>query len=380
LNVKWYTESKLLIGVTAPVLASDNAGTFVYYVANHSEENCQSEMVKITSIINQNPYAVARKQDVSCLGGSDGKVQLEVKGGQFPYRFNWNNGDHEKDLINVSSGTYSAMVTDLRGCNARTTNVVVNDGVNPPPPEARSLELCAGGGTVGLTAKGANLQWYTYDGVPLSSAPYIDKRTPASYAYYVSSRSTLGCESEKSFVSALVRSAPTITTINKKEPDCNGYEKGYFDVIADGGCNNSMYTYKLLNTMQEQTNGIFNNISPGTYHVQVSDECGCATTQDVEIGITMTDCDLLMPTAFTPNNDSNNDWFRPASYGGISGYKMQIYNRWGQLLYQTEAPNDGWDGRYKAKDQPPATYVYQLSYKNSKGEFKYQKGTVVLLR
>ncbi|WJK45483.1 gliding motility-associated C-terminal domain-containing protein [Chitinophagaceae bacterium DXS] len=382
-NVTWFTDAQVLIGATAPTLTRENAGNFVYYAANNSPQNCRSELVKVTSVVHENPSATARKKDVSCLGGSDGRVDLVVSGGQFPYRFKWSNGSNERSLVNVSSGVYNAMVTDTRGCNARSSDAVVNDGVNPPAPIARSIDLCESGGTVMLSAKGAsgtNLQWYTYEGTPLSSAPYIDKGGPASYAYYVSSRSALGCESEKTFVSAMVRSAPKITTINKHEPDCNGYEKGYFDVVADGGCNNSAYTFKLLNTMQEQSTGMFNNVAPGTYKVQVSDECGCSTTQDVELGITMNDCDVLMPTGFTPNGDKNNDVFRPAAYGKISDYKLQIYNRWGQLLFESEVPGKGWDGTYGGKDQPVATYVWQMFYKNAQGESRYKKGTIVLIR
>ncbi len=379
-NVTWFAADKSLIGATAPAVSLDKSGTFVYYVANNSVQNCRSELVKVMSIVNENPKATARKRDVSCVGGSDGRVELVVSGGQFPYRFQWNNGSNERSLVNVASGVYSATVTDLRGCNARSSDAIVNDGINPPAPIAKSMELCETGGTVMLSAKGTNLQWYSYDGVPLASAPYINKSGPASYAYYVSSRSDLGCESEKTFVSALVRSSPKVTSVKKQEPDCNGYEKGSFEVIADGGCNNSAYTFKLLNTLQEQSVGTFANVPAGTYKVQVSDECGCSTTQDIELGIKMTDCDIQMPTGFTPNGDKNNDVFRPAAYGKVSDYKLQLYNRWGQLLFQTETPGEGWDGKYRGKDQPVATYVWQMFYKNQKGESKYLKGTVVLIR
>jgi gliding motility-associated-like protein len=59
---------------------------------------------------------------------------------------------------------------------------------------------------------------------------------------------------------------------------------------------------------------------------------------------------------------------------------MQIFNRPGQLLFETDNPATGWDGRYKGVTQDPAAFVYYITLKNYKGEVEKHKGTMVLVR
>jgi gliding motility-associated-like protein len=71
----------------------------------------------------------------------------------------------------------------------------------------------------------------------------------------------------------------------------------------------------------------------------------------------------LLPNAFTPNSDGLNDVFRPIFRGWEPGsYFMQIYNRWGQLLYETTNPLEGWDGTVDGVPLPPGVYAYVIAF------------------
>ncbi len=87
---------------------------------------------------------------------------------------------------------------------------------------------------------------------------------------------------------------------------------------------------------------------------------------------------LYFPNAFRPGGV--NKTFKPVfTFFGGTDYLFQIYNRWGQLIFETNDPQTGWDGTYGGKPVTTDTYVYRLSYKNVFGETVLQKGTVTVL-
>jgi len=90
-----------------------------------------------------------------------------------------------------------------------------------------------------------------------------------------------------------------------------------------------------------------------------------------------------MPNAFTPNNDGENDDFKGKGYiQAISDYSMNIFNRWGQLVFESSDPNIGWNGLLNNTGQasPQGVYVYKVSYRDPRGERKVLEGHLTLLR
>lgn len=87
---------------------------------------------------------------------------------------------------------------------------------------------------------------------------------------------------------------------------------------------------------------------------------------------------LFVPNAFTPLSDKNN-LFKPAQ-ADVSDYRMNIYNRQGVLLFDSEDITHGWDGRSKGEVCPSGTYVYVISFRDTEGKPHTQKGTLMLLK
>ena len=87
---------------------------------------------------------------------------------------------------------------------------------------------------------------------------------------------------------------------------------------------------------------------------------------------------LVVPNAFTPLSDKNN-LFKPAQ-ADVSDYRMNIYNRQGVLLFDSEDITHGWDGRSKGEVCPSGTYVYVISFRDTEGKPHTQKGTLMLLK
>lgn len=116
------------------------------------------------------------------------------------------------------------------------------------------------------------------------------------------------------------------------------------------------------------------------YRVRVGDAGGCFGEDEIMVRVFKGHSDLLVPSAFTPNGDGRNDLLLAIGPGIQELQYFNIYNRWGQLIYQTRDLTRGWDGSYKGVKQPPGTYVYMAQGIDYLGKTIFRKGTVVLIR
>ena len=123
------------------------------------------------------------------------------------------------------------------------------------------------------------------------------------------------------------------------------------------------------------TDPMFNVSGPGTYWVMVT-RSNCSEVDSVHVAYKDCSAPLEMPNVFTPNQDGNNDLFTPISNKGILSMRTTIRNRWGQVIYETDRPTIGWDG----KDAPEGTYFWIASYVDVEGNRKNAEGHVTLLR
>ena len=114
----------------------------------------------------------------------------------------------------------------------------------------------------------------------------------------------------------------------------------------------------------------------GLYSVQVTNMCG--TAKD-DISVRGDDCEVYFPSGFTPNNDGLNDVFRMLNPYKVTDFHLRIYNRWGQVVYESKDPFRGWTGTLKGQMQGATLFVWQCDFKRS-GVQRYMKGTVTIIR
>ena len=89
---------------------------------------------------------------------------------------------------------------------------------------------------------------------------------------------------------------------------------------------------------------------------------------------------LYSPNAFSPDGDGINDLFK-ISGQGMNDFQIEIFNRWGQMVYKSIDLSNGWDGTFKGKNLPTGTYVYKIKTSKNGVEQKLVKsGTVALVR
>ncbi|HXS36033.1 MAG TPA: gliding motility-associated C-terminal domain-containing protein [Flavipsychrobacter sp.] len=136
----------------------------------------------------------------------------------------------------------------------------------------------------------------------------------------------------------------------------------------------------------EWSNGTFDSSlwvqDTGSYWIRVTDG-PCRFGDTINISMQICDCMFNMPSAFSPNNDGKNDLFRPIIQPDcpVTDYLFTIYNRWGQMVWMSRDPKQGWNGTFNGVPQELGTYEYIIQFNAGTKEKKhFQKGDVALVR
>jgi gliding motility-associated-like protein len=116
-----------------------------------------------------------------------------------------------------------------------------------------------------------------------------------------------------------------------------------------------------------------------TYLLAIEDSNGCLASDTITVMVNPEDKTFFAPNAFTPNNDGNNDLFKIYALG-VYFFDCQIFDRWGEKVFDWQNINEGWDGIYKGKPMPPGVYVYQVHLNYLDGVSQSAKGSVTLIK
>lgn len=126
-------------------------------------------------------------------------------------------------------------------------------------------------------------------------------------------------------------------------------------------------------------NPVFTGNKEETYTIELKTNSGCITidTQAVKV---VKDITIYVPNTFTPNNDGLNDLLRPYMIGIRQLTFFRVYNRWGQLVFESHDASKGWDGRQKSAPAEMQTMVWMLEAVGFDNKVYKAKGTTVLMR
>ena len=310
--------------------------------------------------------------DTTICGGDP--VYLSVSGNATSYY--WNDG-----VSNFSTATsvtvhpttttqYVVVGSNPQGCKDRDTVMVnVNPGVDPGLVIQNIM--CHGDHNGGLAYNitggtgTLNISWTP----PVGPSP-LTNLGPGSYTLHVTD--AIGC----SFDTVITVSEPPgiiISTVVTK-PTTYGASDASAIATASGGV--PPYTY-MWNTNPIDNDSALINVPAGDYILTVTDANGCVDT--VHVHIPELDAMIQVPNAFSPNADGSNDQFYPFTFNLIS-YHLRIYDRWGELIFETYDINDHWDGTYQGVDQNIGVYVWVINAVDANGKDIVKSGNVTLLR
>jgi gliding motility-associated-like protein len=295
--------------------------------------------------------------NVSINGTSDGSITTTASGGVTPYTFDWNSGTFTtQNLTSVPAGVYALVMTDSNGCVYNLTDTLTEP--TPLIATATSLQsvICPDdtAGIVLGVASGA-VPPYTYNWDFGSTTDY---NTGLSYGIYtVTVTDTNGAvATDTVLVDALDYDCDGIYNVDEGGTPNGGGGEG--DIDGDG----------IPNQEDEDSDGDglldseefdYDNDGVGF------DDCdgdGIPNFLDPDL------CDLLVPAVFTPNGDGDNDYWEILGIRAFPDNNVQVFNRWGELVYFKEGYNNEFNGRANTRTQmnggdgllPTGTYYYMV--------------------
>ena len=117
------------------------------------------------------------------------------------------------------------------------------------------------------------------------------------------------------------------------------------------------------------------------YLINITDKAGCVIQDTLMIRI-YDDKNIYVAGGFTPNQDGKNDRLYPIPIGITTFHFFRVYNRWGNLVFQTNSiqAQDGWDGTYKGKPQPTDSFTWIAEGEDAEGKIIRKTGTTILIR
>ncbi|RYD56490.1 MAG: T9SS type B sorting domain-containing protein [Sphingobacteriales bacterium] len=149
---------------------------------------------------------------------------------------------------------------------------------------------------------------------------------------------------------------------------------------ATGG-NYYVWTPSTGLNFRERNNptGFYPDTGRYSYNVHISTVTGCEGNDSIKVWV-VGQPSLWVPTAFTPNGDGKNDKLRPISVGYANIKYFRVFNRFGEMVYETKTFFDGWDGWFKGETADLGTYFWVLSVTNRFGKDELIKGDAILIR
>ncbi|MBO6659679.1 MAG: gliding motility-associated C-terminal domain-containing protein [Roseivirga sp.] len=330
--------------------------------------------------------SIVSNSDVLCNGGASGTISLDITGGKpGNYQVEWDNGKTGKEISDLRTGNYTATITDELGCQITTTVTigeperlqivnVVPQGVSCFQDRNGVADLQVIGGTP-LPNGEYTFNWQS-NGFQTSSTSHVNSRLPAG-DYVVSVTDANGCQAVASFTidEPPLLEADLESLIN--DPICPQASDGTAFIDAKGGTPDYQFYWSNKPTTDDAN---ASDLSQGAYSVRIVDANGCETS--LEVDVTERFPKIFFPTAFSPNGDSENETFKPVADCQVS-YYMQIYNKWGQVIFSTEDLSEGWDGTYQGDIASEGKYSYVVFYAGSLNEVSFEetyRGSFDLIR
>ncbi|MGO4904395.1 PKD-like domain-containing protein [Flavobacterium sp. W20_MBD1_R3] len=314
----------------------------------------------------------------NCDDANSGAINLVVAGGTAPFKFAWSNGTITEDLLNVPAGNYLVTVTDSNGCSKQGQY-----SVNRPPPLQPGVVT-----KTEVDCETKNVQQTFVAQVSGGVPPYIlawssgtvsgvnneMMKTNQNGTALLYVTDALGCKVNYAFdVNVPVLGTPSfdsnsyaysvygLYSINDPIQFTNTATGDFVSVVWDFGDG----------TLSSELNPIHVYINPKEYVVTqtVTYPFGCVYVQKITF-IVEKGYLLIVPNAFTPNNDTVNDRFRPVTKA-LKNIHLDVYDTWGSLIYsETGDILRGWDAKIKGLSAENGNYYCKVS-----GETFY--GTVV---
>ena len=355
----WSPSSNLNNPDKATVIASPLSSTN-YIVTAKNEFGCTNNGSVSIKIIH--PFSLQLAEEMEVCSGNN--IRLQASGGHI---YQWIN--NTKGLSNLSipdpvavpstTTVYTLVASGENQCFSDTAQIKITVKPTPVVHLGNDTTICEGQ-TVTLKSFTANATYSWQDGN--STSDYLVKK-PGKYFVWVNLDN---CKASDTI--NIVQKAIPYFSLGNDSAICTGEEY----VLKPGLNTNASFLWQDGSTANS-----FTITQEGIYKLTASNECG---SHSDAITISKGLCNILMPNAFSPNNDGLNDVFKVKYPFSVSNFHFLITNRWGQTVFETNDIHKGWDGTFKGAPPLEGIYVWVISFTDINNKSQQIKGTVTLLK
>lgn len=320
------------------------------------------------------------------------EIKFKDQSVKTPVSWQWDFGDTGSSTLQNPVHTYNKLNTTypvklitktVDGCI--DTTIVDIDFVGYNTSINGNQTICKGGSVQLLANGGFEYRWVPAAGLNDSTIanPLANPDTTTTYKVFIKTRNALGdtCESELSTIVKVLDPAKiTLEATADRDTIVNG-ETTNIHALTD----KALKVHWLPTTGVENPNAYDTKVSPTTtttYTVMINDSTGCTKMDTVTIYVVSNECEqanIFVPNTFTPNGDGQNDVLYARS-NVVTTIYFAVYNRWGELMFETTDLKKGWDGVYKGMKADPAVFAWYVKGKCYNGKEFFKKGNVTLIR
>lgn len=322
--------------------------------------------------------------NASC-GSGNGAVTVQATGGAAGYTYSLDNGAFQSgnSFNNLSAGAHKVTVKDAAGCTYDVTFTITQSATLPNLVITNPAKICPGTTTnlqsPLITAGSDPGLMFSYWTDATTTSPVATPTAVTEGTYYIKATNAGGCSTSKSVVIALQTVFPGSISATRTTACFSDSLR----LTASGGRGYQWYRNDTL--ISGANSVVYEAKNSGVYSVFINDgTCLVKANNTVNIefkGCTpIYDARALVPTAFTPNRNGANDVLRPIFYNVTTLHYFKVYNRWGQLVYETTAVGKGWDGNKEGVPQPADAYTWILECVGKNGDIIKASGRSVLIR
>ncbi len=305
-------------------------------------------------------------------GGDTTGVQTSLAGAAFLPKVSY---------YNLAPGVYNIKAKRGAFCFYDTT-ILISNITDPKPSLSTQVQpqVCfVNNGSISITATApaASFQ-YQLNGGAFSSNNSFANLAPGNYLAGI--RNQYGCFWDTTLVVLPYTKAPVFTTVAAANPDCSEPSGGTIRASVTGVEN----PYRIAVNGNFYANGqLISGLTEGMYNIKVLNRGDCvvdSSTAILSIQYEARCNNVFIPSAFTPNGDGRNDFFRPVYSSFIRDMRFQVYNRYGQRVYLGNGYGVQWDGTFKGVKQAAGSYIYFITYADYFGVPKTMKGSFLMIR